>query len=657
MALYETYSIQGETLSDIAEAIREKTETNDPIETTNMSNMIRGISGGSPNAVLFIEQNLTEEQKAQARENIGAAKDGIAEGAVLYTEQSLQPEQKDQARKNIDLHVGEEPQNADDGAVWFDPDAVTMILGNVIMAEDLNEGHVEVFGSLMNEDTVVAKDENSDGNINLEKYQSANTDLENYVTREEFQNLSIDDIGAAPAGYGLGTQSYSAEASTTSIKDKATLDSLLGNRFWAYRNTSDYLISDDSETRFVYGIHYQYSPSYATQIGYCVYNGAMIRRTFVSSAWSEWEYENPPMISDKEYRTTDRIDEQTVYKKRDANGDIFYRLDGSDTWEKYNKLIGLDYTIIKDFSRLGLSGEVTMNDIYAAMPQRSMFFFTQSNSNTNRISDSPFNYGFIEIIKDTKYGHARATKCTSNAVEHYIGAYYDYSDAAFQGFSGWKKEIVNGSWCTSITTTGTDLNDYQTDGWYWFSSSYTPTNIPSGVTNGWLQVISTGTLTKQVWYRMGTAGTNDHQTFVRTRNGSTWGAWKQFLTSGDFTMQYNIYRDLSGLGLTSPVTIQQVYNTMPNYSVVYITHSGSTISDAPTTYCLIELVKANKYGFAKASQINSTSPRYYEGWWYDGTFGGWRQSMTTILTESVEYGTTLPTAGTKGRIFFKKVGS
>jgi hypothetical protein len=79
----------------------------------------------------------------------------------------LASEQKDQARKNIDIHVGEEPLDADEGAVWIDPDAVTMILGNVIMAEDINDGDVEIFGSFISEDSVIAKDENSDGNINL----------------------------------------------------------------------------------------------------------------------------------------------------------------------------------------------------------------------------------------------------------------------------------------------------------------------------------------------------------------------------------------------------------------------------------------------------------------------------------------------------------
>ena len=57
-------------------------------------------------AVLYTKQNLTDEQKAQARENIGAAKQGEygtvgSSDAVLYTAQTLTESQKTQARENI----------------------------------------------------------------------------------------------------------------------------------------------------------------------------------------------------------------------------------------------------------------------------------------------------------------------------------------------------------------------------------------------------------------------------------------------------------------------------------------------------------------------------------------------------------------------------
>lgn len=114
-----------------------------------------------------------------------------------------------------------------------------------------------------------------------------------------------------------------------------------------------------------------------------------------------------------------------------------------------------------------------------------------------------------------------------------------------------------------IYTTGTDLNYYVHNGTYWFGSSYTPTNIPTGV-NGWLIVmVGSGDFIKQIWLRAGTANSNDHQTFVRTRaDGKTWSSWKQFVvpdannnvslpgaltTGGKITLPSSVYLD-SGAG-------------------------------------------------------------------------------------------------------------
>lgn len=65
--------------------------------------------GSDPNAVKYTEQSLTDEQKGQARENIGAcsaqdtpaASDSPGEAFIRYTEQDLTSSQKTQARTNI----------------------------------------------------------------------------------------------------------------------------------------------------------------------------------------------------------------------------------------------------------------------------------------------------------------------------------------------------------------------------------------------------------------------------------------------------------------------------------------------------------------------------------------------------------------------------
>lgn len=57
----------------------------------------------SSGSVLYLEQTLTDEQKAQARQNIGVSETPGVGPAVLYTEQILTPTQQAQARQNIGI--------------------------------------------------------------------------------------------------------------------------------------------------------------------------------------------------------------------------------------------------------------------------------------------------------------------------------------------------------------------------------------------------------------------------------------------------------------------------------------------------------------------------------------------------------------------------
>lgn len=71
--------------------------------------------------VSYLLQDLTENQKAQARENIGAGT-GSVEGAVLYTPQTLTNSQKAQARENIGVETG---TGSTVGAVLYTPQSLT----------------------------------------------------------------------------------------------------------------------------------------------------------------------------------------------------------------------------------------------------------------------------------------------------------------------------------------------------------------------------------------------------------------------------------------------------------------------------------------------------------------------------------------------------
>lgn len=88
-----------------------------------------------------------------------------------------------------------------------------------------------------------------------------------------------------------------------------------------------------------------------------------------------------------------------------------------------------------------------------------------------------------------------------------------------------------------VTVAGTDLNDYTDAGIYVFAQAYAPVNVPAG-TNGWLVVMPWGEgggTIKQLWFRHGTSGTNDHETYVRTKiaNVSTWSPWSKYYTTSN----------------------------------------------------------------------------------------------------------------------------
>ena len=83
--------------------------------------------------------------------------------------------------------------------------------------------------------------------------------------------------------------------------------------------------------------------------------------------------------------------------------------------------------------------------------------------------------------------------------------------------SGGKQETI------VVTETGTDLNNYKTEGRYLFDGQHTPLNLPEGVA-GLLfvyKVSAGGTAVQQLWHRIGTTGTNDHRTFLRMTSYDT----------------------------------------------------------------------------------------------------------------------------------------
>lgn len=67
------YKIQGETLTDIADAIREQTGTSEPVQTSRMSNMIRGIQTGGSDDLFLVTVDWDTNTASHTPAEIAAA--------------------------------------------------------------------------------------------------------------------------------------------------------------------------------------------------------------------------------------------------------------------------------------------------------------------------------------------------------------------------------------------------------------------------------------------------------------------------------------------------------------------------------------------------------------------------------------------------------
>lgn len=113
------------------------------------------------------------------------------------------------------------------------------------------------------------------------------------------------------------------------------------------------------------------------------------------------------------------------------------------------------------------------------------------------------------------------------------------ADASAKAAAQSATSVANAYRYNAVTTAGTSLDDYITTGFYYFSSSYTPANVPDGAVSGLLMVsalaptFTSGTYLKQIFFRQG-AGYS-WRAYVRTRNDAGWSAWYQYLTPSDIT--------------------------------------------------------------------------------------------------------------------------
>lgn len=131
---------------------------------------------------------------------------------------------------------------------------------------------------------------------------------------------------AAPAKYGLNNDFKT----TANVTD---LDGYLTNGWYKYLNDAGVTLVKGFVVYYALCRVDSYSTSYVVQTLYPrAYLGCSLQRYFSNGVWSEWEWVNPPLVTNVEYRTTERYKGAAVYKKVDANNDTLWRKDGESQW-------------------------------------------------------------------------------------------------------------------------------------------------------------------------------------------------------------------------------------------------------------------------------------------------------------------------------------
>jgi hypothetical protein len=121
--------------------------------------------------------------------------------------------------------------------------------------------------------------------------------------------VTIAQIGAAPAGYGLGM----AECA---YPPNADANQISANGFWQC-----YVNCPDSANWYVYREAHIVG-TYEHQSAIRVIDGQRAERTMAGGVWQPWEWVSPPMSPTTEYRTTERWNGKAVYAMAFSFGNL-----------------------------------------------------------------------------------------------------------------------------------------------------------------------------------------------------------------------------------------------------------------------------------------------------------------------------------------------
>lgn len=152
--------------------------------------------------------------------------------------------------------------------------------------------------------------------------------------------ITADDVNAAPSGYVADRFSAASNDEILSVIETVVANTP-DTRMRVVRVHITVNELDLLGGSWFFTIYRYNSSNYSVTAKHASSN-YVARRAMTSGVLGDWEWDNPPMVTDTEYRTTERINKKVVLRKVDSSGRILYRLSGETVWKPYATAIGAE---------------------------------------------------------------------------------------------------------------------------------------------------------------------------------------------------------------------------------------------------------------------------------------------------------------------------
>ena len=161
--------------------------------------------------------------------------------------------------------------------------------GDVLTAEQVNKI----------QDTIIKNEGNIDGHI---------------VDNDNPHGVTPEQIGAVSLGFGYGETLAIASGSTEADLETSLTTVLSGMANYTTKQVRCSISFETGSSTYTLATIYKHTSAYAVVLFETV-SGNTLKKIY-SNGWQPLEWENPPMVRDVEYRTTERCNNKPVYRKR-----------------------------------------------------------------------------------------------------------------------------------------------------------------------------------------------------------------------------------------------------------------------------------------------------------------------------------------------------